>query len=217
MENSDKWALKFGEDFALKTRTRLYSWRTMCHVVSPCWHDPRVVFFGIRDAGASTRAKCAHERVGGVATRCLRDKDFPMLQVMDYNSTAVSKEEKKEEKKEAREQERNNGRLFRKLFSADCRDSSSLSRTKVRTRGGEGVLKRRRKSEYKQNRERKDGEREEEKEEEDMEDEEVEGHCDCLALTFASHILPGCQWHSTGEFSIATSSLCSRTETRYLI
>lgn len=114
-------------------------------------------------------------------------------------------------------QERNNGRLFRKLFSADCRDSSSLSRTKTVTRGGEGVLKRRRKSEYKQNRERKDGEREEEKEEEDMEDEEVEGHCDCLALTFASHILPGCQWHSTGEFSIATSSLCSRTETRYLI
>lgn len=73
--------------------------------------------------------------------------------------TRPKKEEKKEEKKEAREQERNNGRLFRKLFSADCRDSSSLFRTKMGTRGGEGVLKRRRKSEYKQNRERKDGER----------------------------------------------------------
>lgn len=28
------------------------------------------------------------------------------------------------------------------------------------------------------------------------------GHCDCLALTFASHILLGCQWHSTDEFSV---------------
>ena len=47
------------------------------------------------------------------------------------------------------------------------------------------------------------------------EEEEVGGHCDCLALTFASHILPGCQWHSTGEFSVAISDFCSRTETRY--
>lgn len=85
----------------------------------------------------------------------------------------------------------------------------------ARRRGDERgrVLKRRRKSEYKQNRERKAGGREED----NMEDEEVEGHCDCLALTFASHILPGCQWHSTDEFLIATSSLCSRTETRYPI
>ncbi|KYN03635.1 hypothetical protein ALC62_05506, partial [Cyphomyrmex costatus] len=83
-------------------------------------------------------------------------------------------------------QERNNGRLFRKLFSA-----------------------------------RKDGEhqeKEEEEEEEEVvekEEERVGGHCDCLALTFASHILPGCQWHSTDEFSATIRDFCSRTVTRY--
>lgn len=38
-------------------------------------------------------------------------------------------------------QERNNGRLFRKLFSADCRDSSSLSRTKTGDERGRGGVK----------------------------------------------------------------------------
>lgn len=114
-------------------------------------------------------------------------------------------------------QERNNGRLFRKLFSAGWGDSLSLSRTTVKD-GVEGTgVKKKAKIGVQTKSERKDGEREEEKGKEDMEDEEVEGHRDCLALTFASHILPGCQWHSTDEFSIATSDFCSRTETRYLI
>ncbi|KYN19670.1 hypothetical protein ALC57_08146, partial [Trachymyrmex cornetzi] len=64
---------------------------------------------------------------------------------------------------------------------------------------------------------RKDGEHEEEEEEEVVEKEEVRvgGYCDCLALTFASHILPGCQWHSTDEFSVTISDFSSRTKTRY--
>lgn len=123
-------------------------------------------------------------------------------------------------------QERNNGRLFRKLFSAGCRETARLSLSLSLSvclslfhgRGDERTgVKKKAKIGVQTKSERKDGKREEEKEEEDMEDEEVEGHCDCLALTFASHILPGCQWHSTGEFSIATSDFCSRTETRYLI
>ncbi|KYQ49095.1 hypothetical protein ALC60_11822 [Trachymyrmex zeteki] len=78
-------------------------------------------------------------------------------------------------------QERNNGRLFRKLFSAEHEEE----------------------------------EKEEEEEVVEKEEERVGGHCDCLALTFASHILPGCQWHSTDEFLVIISDFCSRTETRY--
>lgn len=60
---------------------------------------------------------------------------------------------------------------------------------------------------------KKDDEHEEKEEEEE---ERVGGDCDCLALTFASHILPSCQWHSTGEFfGRHRWFLCSRTETRY--
>jgi len=69
---------------------------------------------------------------------------------------------------------------------------------------------------------RKDGgheekEKEEEEEEKEVVEEEVRvgGHCDCLALTFASHILPGCQWHSTDEFSVTINDFSSRTKTHY--
>lgn len=81
-------------------------------------------------------------------------------------------------------QERNNGRLFRKLFSAGWRRPVSFARWW----GNEGTsVKKKAKIGVQTESARKDGEHEEEKEEEE---ERIGGHCDCLALTFASHILP---------------------------
>lgn len=73
----------------------------------------------------------------------------------------------------------------------------SLSLTSARRGSEETGIKKKAKIGVQTESARKDGEHEEEEEEE----ERVGEHCDCLALTFASHILPSCQWHSTGEFS----------------